>query len=586
MANEVEREINISREIVKRRLKELLNRDNSLCVVVRGDWGVGKTFLWKEFAKEELNRTKHVYISLFGKKSISDIKDEIMLQLYSYKRVLKPLGEILKNIKVEPAIHSIGNLLSLLAKQESILKKDVIICFDEFERKSPELRPEEILGLISFLKENTNCKIVLIINEEEIKKENNKYNEYKEKVVDYEIRFNPSIEENLKVVFDSNEHITNLMSEETKRSFEKVVKRIKITNMRLLTRMLNAYLDFHFIDEEFPNLTGEVGYIKEKIYERIFASVYLATKYNWNENFKEKLENVIEEINKQKETKSNSTYENDIIIAVKEFLTESSLWFLIIPADIGYINDYLRYGVITDKIKSYISSLIEERLKALQYATTVSQFHELLNKLQFNYAEPIGSVVKNIKEFLNNKEVITQLIEAKDLMDFIYDLLFLYKFTKDNFFADLAKDIFKQYLKKIPPEQVLDYVWNENIKIHLGNIEYYYKEIGEEFTDILKERIREAKKAILSELDCEKIKENMKDIIKKSGLDYKERDILNSLDKEFIKNCLKTSPEFVEYSIHFYKMFAQSLGNFLKAFKEAVEELDIEPQRKEYLKSV
>ncbi|GAB6066261.1 hypothetical protein JCM9492_13540 [Aquifex pyrophilus] len=599
MANKVEREINISREIVKRRLKELLNRDNSLCIVVRGDWGVGKTSLWKEFAKEELNRTKYVYISLFGKKSINDIKDEIMLQLYSYKRVLKPLGEILKNIKVEPAIHSIGNLLSLLVKQESTLK-DVIICFDEFERKSTELRPEEILGLISFLKENSNCKLVLIMNEEEIKKENSKYNDYKEKVVDYEIRFNPSVEENLKIVFDSNKHITNSMSEEAKRSFEKVVKRLKITNIRLLTRMLNAYSDFSFIDERFPDLTDEVGYIKEEIYERIFASVYLAAKYNWHEDFANQLSAVVKKINEQNfnaikkkvneqeklDISSNLVDEDDAIMTIEEFLAIKGFLEPLFTLEdyVYYINDYLRYGIITDDIKSYISSLIEKRLKAHQNETVASQFRELLNKLRFNYTEPIDRVVEDIKKFLTDEKV--KLLEVIPLMSFIGDLLFLHEFTKDDFFSNLARDIFKQYLEKVCHEhhkQVLDYEWNEDIKYHLRFMEPYYKEIVAELMSILEQRIKEAKNAILSELDCEKIKGIMENIIKQSGWGYKEENILNSLDKEFIKNCLEKSPEFVKYSIDLCGKFAQSFKNFLITFKEAVEELDIEPQRKEYL---
>jgi hypothetical protein len=46
----------------------------------------------------------------------------------------------------------------------------VIICFDDFERLSSKIDLKDIMGLISYLKEQKICKILLIMNEKELDK--------------------------------------------------------------------------------------------------------------------------------------------------------------------------------------------------------------------------------------------------------------------------------------------------------------------------------------------------------------------------------------------------------------------------------
>jgi hypothetical protein len=39
------------------------------------------------------------------------------------------------------------------------------VCFDDFERLSPSIKLEEVLGFIAELKEQKECKVVMILNE-------------------------------------------------------------------------------------------------------------------------------------------------------------------------------------------------------------------------------------------------------------------------------------------------------------------------------------------------------------------------------------------------------------------------------------
>ena len=38
-----------AKENIEQRLTEILQRDNAVCVVLDGEWGVGKTTFWKKF---------------------------------------------------------------------------------------------------------------------------------------------------------------------------------------------------------------------------------------------------------------------------------------------------------------------------------------------------------------------------------------------------------------------------------------------------------------------------------------------------------------------------------------------------------
>jgi hypothetical protein len=48
---------------------------------------------------------------------------------------------------------------------------------------------KEVLGLISELKEQKNCSVVMILNEDELEDNKEALDKYKEKVVDYEFSY-------------------------------------------------------------------------------------------------------------------------------------------------------------------------------------------------------------------------------------------------------------------------------------------------------------------------------------------------------------------------------------------------------------
>lgn len=79
----------LSKEKIETRLKEILTTESARCIVLDGKWGVGKTTFWNNFSNNlDEGFKKSIYISLFGKESIQEIKREIILQIYARNKYI------------------------------------------------------------------------------------------------------------------------------------------------------------------------------------------------------------------------------------------------------------------------------------------------------------------------------------------------------------------------------------------------------------------------------------------------------------------------------------------------------------------
>ena len=97
---------------------------------------------------------------------------------------LKPISAVLKSIEI-PYLNSSEPINDLI---ESKLIDNFLICFDDLERKEQAISGSSVLGLISELKEEKSCKIILIYNDRELDEgTEQQINEYREKVVDLEL---------------------------------------------------------------------------------------------------------------------------------------------------------------------------------------------------------------------------------------------------------------------------------------------------------------------------------------------------------------------------------------------------------------
>lgn len=93
--------------------------------------------------------------------------------------------------------------LGVVSTLEYALVNNYIICFDDLERKGNGLSVKDIMGLIDELAQRKNCKIILVFNEDSLSDENDKktFKEYREKIVDLELKYDPVVKDNFDCVF-------------------------------------------------------------------------------------------------------------------------------------------------------------------------------------------------------------------------------------------------------------------------------------------------------------------------------------------------------------------------------------------------
>ncbi len=220
------------------KIAEFLTSKSRVCLTINGPWGIGKTHLWKQ-VEEKINTDKKVvYIDLFGKESYKQILEEIVFKLYgTYNSIIEKASNIASKliekvscefIKIEP------NAVFSIAKKDDF--NNIIVCFDNIERKSDNLSLKEILGLVNLLKEDKECSVVLILNKNELNKQednaknnmqtssndktqhdakqnnNDWYQEYKEKVIDYEM------------LLENNDEIAKALIEEAFMQDKKLIR--------------------------------------------------------------------------------------------------------------------------------------------------------------------------------------------------------------------------------------------------------------------------------------------------------------------------------------------------------------------------
>ena len=201
---------------VREVVRNFLSQTENEVLAIKGTWGVGKTYAWHRFVSELKATIKpkiYSYVSLFGITSIADLRMAILsnsiptegigsrMMLSSVNRNWWPLAVAQVNAlrRKLPDLDGGTKLKNVYvtfdALMPSLIKKR-LICFDDFERlNTKKLSHEELMGFIATLRENAHCKIAIILNDAKVSEQNNMYQVYREKVIDTEIRFDPTVDE-------------------------------------------------------------------------------------------------------------------------------------------------------------------------------------------------------------------------------------------------------------------------------------------------------------------------------------------------------------------------------------------------------
>ena len=256
-------------------------------ILLSGKWGSGKTYFIENYIeqKDKTEDIKFIKISLFGLKNTDSIDDQIFQNLHPIlgNKYAKLTGNLVKNtLKFGISLDwnddnrrdgtssvdlSKFNLLEYFSDKKS--NKELIFVFDDLERTDIELT--EILGYINYLVEQSDFKVIILANEEELRKEdeeNKDYDKFKEKVIGKTFE----VQHDFSTVLHS--FIENKTSKSTKcllgnlNRIENIYKEADYQNLRHINQIL---LDFEY----FMNLIDS-EYLKNEEFVSILINNFFA----------------------------------------------------------------------------------------------------------------------------------------------------------------------------------------------------------------------------------------------------------------------------------------------------------------------
>lgn len=260
-------------------------------VLLKGKWGVGKTWFLKKVMENLYNpdyRVKtHLYISLYGIASFEEIENDFFRQLHPVlsskgMALAGKIGKGLLKTTLKIDLNGDGKSDASVASQVPDINlpdylsntEGLILVFDDLERASMDL--ENLLGYINYFVEHQGYKVVIIANEEELFDEEKEtkvsYRRIKEKLIGKTFEVQPQL--NLAI----DNFILEIESSYMQKFFRENIGLIKelyqASGYRNLRHLRQALMDFARL---IKLLSDEVK-DKEGVIEQLL-SIYLVLSF-------------------------------------------------------------------------------------------------------------------------------------------------------------------------------------------------------------------------------------------------------------------------------------------------------------------
>lgn len=324
-------------------------------ILINGDWGIGKTKYINDFMAVNNNV---YYISLFGKKSIDVLLQELYYEIVSKddtgvvkQRTNNLLRKLKKLDQLELSFYGlnitapfISDILSRIEKK--IGKKDSpIIIIDDFERKHQDLDIKEILGVIDAFSRLNNLRIIVVSALKGLDDDNQKdFDNYKEKAID-----------KVYTITDvADEAPQNIVGIEVWSSIKNIYKNSPLKNLRTLEKFK------YFLEEVLHKIQNEKftdRFNKEDLYKMCFAVVVFVVEHK---------EELILLPPKEKDSFNftHSIYGEDKSLYINQYILKNSLTNFLNKNVLSLLLDWFITGECSqielenhiDEINSYKSS--------------------------------------------------------------------------------------------------------------------------------------------------------------------------------------------------------------------------------------
>lgn len=286
-------------------IESLADETTTLCI--HGAWGSGKTHLWREVEKNALPdrwKGRVAYASVFGANSLAEIKQRACLsaaESYVNRPLVTPT--IVEELRGRYPTHVdavarrlVGlktrfgeewtSLMRLFGRTGPLAEANApyfarvvtslatdgffsqrLIVLDDIERLGKDLPIDALIGWVDYLTESRECKVLLILNEDEIPGEGQKevWTRYREKVIDRDVALTITPTEAVRL---ASAGITLADIEGVVRDAEA----LQLTNIRVIKRAM-AILD---------RLDHKFGILRRGLERAAASSVVMLTAAHYN----------------------------------------------------------------------------------------------------------------------------------------------------------------------------------------------------------------------------------------------------------------------------------------------------------------
>jgi hypothetical protein len=519
-----------------------LQHPPEFAVMLKGQWGSGKTWFMKKYCEKLEKKQKTLYVSLYGMTNFSELEFAFYQQLHPLLSSpgMAIFGKIAKSFLKGALKIDLNNdgkddgTMSLQTPEINLPEylKDIdkrILIFDDLERCKIDI--VNLLGYINQFVEHRGLKVILIANEEEIQKKDELYKIIKEKLIgktfDISSDFDNSFECFIEILRD--EESKKILSDNIQ-VIKGIYDKSNCRNLRILRQII---LDFERI---FKKLPEEVKSNSKAVLELLMQLIVFSIGIKLGQIFPEdilKLPNPYssrliaaipaqDRLNPEREEEGSTPIQD--IYNTHNFLRSRYLF-----PNLEWWKIFFDNGTIDDeKLKISIQNSIHFRDENTPSWIKLYHFYQLKD-------DEFSNLLKGIED-----EYLEKAFPKLEEVIHVFGLLL--KFSDKGLYEKTKEDILqktKLFIRKLKDQKCLEILlFKENSFESYNGLGYSENKSKEfkEFTDY----IYEIQKQMIEE-NMPDLAERLLEIMRTKPSSFKEivardrLDLLNELDYETLK---------------------------------------------------
>lgn len=600
-----------------------LRNNPEYAVMIKGEWGCGKTWFIKKFINKiiqdkKLKKNEIVYISVYGIQNIEQLEMEFIKAIHPLLNndAFSIVNAIAKGITSGnfDIQKDANNVAKNRLKNSDLIKKLIVI--DDLERS--DLEPNVILGYLSSLIIDNGIRVIIVANEDKYINKNSEleknYLKTREKLIAYRFEIKPNFN-------DAIEDFLNQIELKDERYYEivsNVVDKLEIKNLRIIRQ---ALINYHYIISKIEKeLLDKYIEYKYKIFE---VNIVLFTQFALGElcsNEKNSIERVLKcyyeyntSLRKFNEENKNNKDNNIYSAIYLGKIPLSKCWKDIIfngVFDTKKINENIEEDnvvIVTNKNKDRNIYYILNNF----YSLSSYEFKETIKKIEQDFESGVyknigdilhiyntfslfsreGIIEKDEKKFYNwFDEVIKKnrnlLVGYKVDLDFGYNG---YSYNETEKFNGIRKNLVniaeQNYYKEIANEVVKEIDTRFDLETFIENLSWrnnsnepkYYEvpilsmiSIDKLFNKLINDTIKNQSLFLHSLKNRYGVSYSNGTLAKKYIDEFEAVRNIYNLYKEYLqKNSFLYNPNIIRY-----KYFIQEYENIIKYMKKEISELE------------